>query len=248
MLFGNERAALSAWVGYLRDPVTAKILAKYFDCIVVDHQHGSVEVSDIHRYVTFAREGADDPDYPVLVRTVSHDYATIGRILDAGASGIIAAMVNTAEQAKAIIDAILYPPHGNRSMGGGFHSINEKRQPHDINMSIVFMPMIETPEGVKNADEILRITGVTGLMIGATDLKTTMGVEFGSEEHEQAITNVRKACYNAGNKPCGFPAHDPLEAAKRIEQEFMFIEAAGDISLIEQAATNRIADIAQYRS
>ena len=52
----------------------------------------------------------------------NHDY--IKRTLDAGAWGIVVPMVDTVEQAKTAIAAAKYPPQGNRSVGGGMHSLN----------------------------------------------------------------------------------------------------------------------------
>ena len=58
-----------------------------------------------------------------LVRVPEGNHFLIKRALDAGAWGIVVPMVDTVEQAKAAISAAKYPPEGNRSVGGGMHSM-----------------------------------------------------------------------------------------------------------------------------
>src|SRR5262249_22786070 len=66
---------------------------------------------------------ADGGSVP-LCRIPAHNHEYIKQVLDCGAMGIVAPMVMTAAEARAIVAATKYPPKGNRSVGGGLHALN----------------------------------------------------------------------------------------------------------------------------
>jgi 2-keto-3-deoxy-L-rhamnonate aldolase RhmA len=111
---------------------------------------------------------------PVLVRTWTHDGGTIERLLDTGAEGIIVPMVNTADQARAIVSHCYYPPAGNRSFG----SLRTERIEENLgewNRRIVVVAQIETPQAVANAEAIAQVPGVDALFVGIRDLALRKG-------------------------------------------------------------------------
>ncbi|MCA8988711.1 MAG: 2-dehydro-3-deoxyglucarate aldolase, partial [Planctomycetaceae bacterium] len=93
-----------------------------------------------------------------IARVPRGDHDLIKRVLDAGAMGIVVPMVNTVEEAKAAIAAAKYPPVGTRSVGGAIHALNFDAAASDYyrhaNDEILVILQTESPEGVRNAEEI----------------------------------------------------------------------------------------------
>lgn len=141
-----------------------------------------------------------------LVRVPSHDPGLIGRLLDCGAQGIIAADVNSAEQARIIARACKFPPYGSRSMAGtgGPHTLFEQvptsKLQRKLDSATLVICMLETPEGITAADEIAAVEGVDALQIGSNDLTTAMGIpgQFAHERLREAFGTVIAACKKVG--------------------------------------------------
>ncbi|MDA0660377.1 MAG: aldolase/citrate lyase family protein [Planctomycetota bacterium] len=168
---------------------------------------------------------------PVLIRTWTHDPGTIERLLDTGAEGIIVPMVDTAEQARAVVRCCYYPPLGNRSFG----SIRAELVEPDLdawNKRVIVIPQIETPLGIANCDEIVHVPGIDGLLIGARDLSLRRG-RLNSEladleglaEDVQLLVN---SCRNAG-KVAAAIALTPKGLAERFRQGFRLVCAGMDV-------------------
>ena len=93
---------------------SAEVMAQCgLDSVTVDMQHG---VQDYRRWSQCFQAMDKHPITP-LVRVPWNEPGIIGKVLDAGAWGVICPMVNTAAEAKALVSACLYPPTGKRSYG-----------------------------------------------------------------------------------------------------------------------------------
>jgi 2-keto-3-deoxy-L-rhamnonate aldolase RhmA len=164
-----------------------------------------------------------------IIRVPSHDVAWIKWALDSGAAGIVIPMVNTAAEMRQIIDRAVYPPVGSRSFGpfnapfaqlnpaDGFPEYYQRAKSGDI----AVLPIIESREGVQNADEILNVPGVTGVFIGPYDLRLSLGVPGGIDGPEdvfvEAIEKVIAAAKKAG-KVVGSMGVGEEVSRKRAEQ------------------------------
>jgi 4-hydroxy-2-oxoheptanedioate aldolase len=96
--------------------------------------------------------------------------------------------------------------------------------------------MIETTEGLKNADAIAAVPGVGAIFVGAGgDLHQYLGVESNSPEVEQAFQTILKAC-QAHNVACGITALNPNDIARRLAQGWKMIRAP-EFALIQWRAT-----------
>jgi 4-hydroxy-2-oxoheptanedioate aldolase len=163
------------------------------DWIWWDAQHAQGDWHDILTGVRTARLR----DIPVLIRTWTHDGGTIERLLDTGADGIIAPMVDTAEQAAAIVSHCYYPPLGRRS-AGSIHVESIEPSNDAWNRRIVTVMQIESPEGVANAEEIAAVPGVDAIHVGTYDLALRLERVAGSPAPEplvrDAVQRVEQAC------------------------------------------------------
>ena len=122
------------------------------DAIFVDCEHGTWSFEDV-RVTAQAIRGAGGA---AIVRPHSHERPVLIRYLNAGADGLMVPMVDTADQARAIVDAVRYACPAD----------HEKR---------LIICMIETPEAIDNIDSLLAVEDVDVFFIGPGDLSQNMG-------------------------------------------------------------------------
>jgi len=143
------------------------------------------------------------------VRVAYTDEREIQHALDAGALVIVVPTVDTVEEAIEARNWTYFPPLGRRSNGGGqaFDANMWGGVPggyrNTINDNIVLILMIETLEGLKNADEIAKVPGVTALFAASGDLGNFSGYRQGTPDYERAINIVHDAAIKAGKRLCG---------------------------------------------
>src|SRR5688500_11881877 len=105
--------AFSAWCG-MPEPSIAGVLAREaFDAVALDMQHGAIDFAATVRAIPLVAAAGK----PAIVRIPVGDFPTASRLLDAGASAIIAPMVNTVDDARRFGAFMKYPPLGERSWG-----------------------------------------------------------------------------------------------------------------------------------
>ena len=183
-VWSEGKTALGAWLS-LRDPFVAEAAATSgFDYVCIDMQHG---LADYEQTVAMLTRSARTPTVPI-VRVPWNEQGIIGRVLDAGAMGVIIPMVNSPEEAKRAVDACRYAPVGTRSFGplsagmryGGayFGAANE---------SVACIPMIETRGAVETLDDILAVPGIDAVYVGPADLSVTYGLPPGLDQHGRPL-------------------------------------------------------------
>jgi 2-keto-3-deoxy-L-rhamnonate aldolase RhmA len=142
-------------------------------------------------------------------RVAAADEREIQHATDAGALVIVVPTVDTVEEAIAARNWTYFPPLGRRSAGGGqaFDAAMWGGVPggyrNTANDNIVLILMIETLEGLKNADAIAKVPGVTALFAASGDLGNFTGYRQGSPDYERAINIVHDATLKAGVRLCG---------------------------------------------
>src|SRR5437899_6677770 len=97
----------------------ARFLARAgFSWLTVDIEHSLVDwETATHMFATVADAGCT-----VLARVPGNRHDHIKRVLDNGAHGVVVPMINSRAEAEYAVAACLYPPHGNRSVGGSVHA------------------------------------------------------------------------------------------------------------------------------
>ena len=188
--------ALGAWIS-LRDPIIAETAASLgFDYVCVDLQHGLNDYDGMVSALAAMARTATTP----LVRVPWNEPGIIGRVLDAGAAGVIIPMVNSVEEAqRAAPVRATTGRRWTRSFGpialgarGGFAGTEV------ANDQVLCIPMIETREAVEQIDAILDVPGIDAVYIGPADLSITYGLRPGmdqaDEEWNAAIAAVVASC------------------------------------------------------
>ena len=233
------RPSFGTWLS-LGDLFATRVLARLgFDWLTLDLEHGAIDWSQAA--MIFAAI-ADAGGVPLArVPKGNHDY--IKRTLDAGAWGIVVPMVDTVEQAKIAIDAAKYPPQGNRSLGGGMHSLNFGASSAEYyaraNDEILVVLQTESPTGVANAEAIYSLPGVDAIFVGPVDLRAQMRSPDGAEASDEQFEAMLQRVIDAGRKtgtPTGMHVMDPATALRRAEQGMQFIAIGSDLRMMTQQA------------
>ena len=212
-----------------------------YDFIVVDLQHGENNLDSVS---VMLQALSSTPATPV-VRVPANVPMYIQRVLDLGAYGVIVPLVNTAAEAAAAVASVRYPPRGARSHGpvrgamyGGPDYFAKSAE------ELLTLPMIETAEGLANADAILAVDGVDGCFVGPSDLSISLGYAPDlpklPDETEAAIAAIADAA-RAARKFAGIHAFNVDEAKRRIAQGFRFITVMAETRLIRAGATQALS-------
>lgn len=226
---------VGTWLS-MGDFTATRMMARVgFPWLTVDLEHSPIDWSQASILFAAIAEAGCVP----LVRVPEgrHDY--IKRVLDAGAYGIIAPMVDTVEQAKAIIAAAKYPPVGNRSVGGAVHALNFDAKAGDYykraNDEILVILQTESPRGVENAEAIYSLPGVDAIFIGPNDLQAQMRGSDGKDPTPEAHEAMQQRVLAAGKKtgtPVGLHVQTVEDVQRRIAEGWQFLAIGSELRML----------------
>jgi 2-keto-3-deoxy-L-rhamnonate aldolase RhmA len=185
----------------------------------------------------------------VVVRVPSHDAKDLSRACDIGADGVMAPLVHSVAQARAIVAAVKYPPQGAR--GVGMVQMHDRYRPGPLADKVraanegnaVFL-QIESKEGVADVDAIAAVPGVDCLWVGHMDLSCSLGTpgRFDTPEFTAAIARVIAATKRAGIR-AGRLAPTADEAAQLAAAGFDCFAIGTDTQLFQSALARGIGDL-----
>ncbi|MCS2608641.1 HpcH/HpaI aldolase family protein [Halomonas dongshanensis] len=238
----SDTTQWGCWAGFATGYAAEIIAGTGFDWLLIDGEHAPNTVPTILAQLQAVMPYQSAP----VVRCVNQDPALIKQLLDIGAQTLMVPMVESADQAAALVRATRYPPHGVRGVGGGLVRATRWDGVDDYlskaHESLCLIVQVESPKGVESAEAIANTEGVDAVFIGPADLSVGMGHPGnpGHPEVQQAIETVIKVAKAAG-KPVGILA--PLEEdARRYEALGCHFIAVGiDISLLRQSAMTTVA-------
>lgn len=168
---------VGSWV-LIGHPTVAELTAELgFDFVVLDTEHPpySLETLDTMIAGVYAASSEALP----IVRVPLEERNRITRVLNMGAAGIIFPVIETADEAEAAVEAVKYPPEGERTIAPGRGSrylLEFEEYVETVNDAITTVAMIETERGFKNADDIAAVGGIDAILIGHEDLSADLGV------------------------------------------------------------------------
>jgi 2-keto-3-deoxy-L-rhamnonate aldolase RhmA len=236
----HHKQTYGTWLS-LGHPLVPEILAAAgFDWMVVDMEHSSIGLSELLSLIISIEANGSIP----LVRVGENNPNLIKRVMDAGAYGVIVPNIQSAEEAKAAVGAVKYPPMGNRGVGlyraQKFGRAFEEYKTWLENESVVIV-QIEHINAVNNIDEIFNVQGIDAFMIGPYDLSGSIGKpgSFNHPEVIKALEDVMKASKKY-NIPAGFHSvsSDPEEAFHRQQQGYKFLAFSLDSIFLGDAVTS----------
>jgi 2-keto-3-deoxy-L-rhamnonate aldolase RhmA len=183
-----------------------------------------------------------------LARPGSHDSRTIGQLLDLGVEGLIIPKVETAAQAKAIVEACRYPPDGTRGYNAfraAVYGANEASYLEQANADVVCFAQIESVGAVAEAGEIAAVDGITGLFVGPGDLSLSLRALAGTKHPavmRDSLSRVVAICHGQGKIP-GIFAKTTSHAREYIGAGFRFIALGNDLTHFLNGLTEAVSGI-----
>lgn len=175
-----------------------------YDWLFIDLEHGAMSLDMATQIAVAGLSAGITP----LVRVPRGCYDMATRVLDSGAWGVVMPHVDTAEEAREIVDRVKYPPVGHRSVYGampqlGFASMPLAESSRLINAEMIVVAMLESPKAIANADAIAAVPGIDSLLIGCSDLTAEMGIpgQFFHADVEKAFATMIAACRKHGKWP-----------------------------------------------
>jgi 4-hydroxy-2-oxoheptanedioate aldolase len=237
------QASVGTWLSLGCIPAARFLARAGFAWLTVDVEHTLVNwETATHMFASIA-----DADCVALARVPSSSHDHIKRALDNGAMGIVVPMVNSREQAEASVAAALYPPHGNRSVGGSVHALNFKTTGPDYfahaNEEILVVLQCEHIRAVENADAIFSVPGIDAIFVGPNDLAASMRGKDGrppsAEATAQANKHILATCKKYG-VAAGYHCMTPDELRMRIEEGWQFLAISSELRMMMDGAANAL--------
>lgn len=214
-----------------------------FDCIYIDMEHSSFPLETAGHICMACTSLGVTP----FVRIPSTEPHFIARVLDSGALGIVVPSVQSAEDARAVVRAAKHPPFGDRSVAGSAPQLHFKQLPSEectrqLDKATMIIAMIESPEGLEAVEEIAAVEGVDILLVGASDLSTSLGIP-GQVNHplvHAAFQRTLAACktHNKALGVGGMGGH-PEMMKELLAQGAQYVSTGNDISFLVGAATQK---------
>jgi 2-keto-3-deoxy-L-rhamnonate aldolase RhmA len=237
--------ALGFGLHHLRSTAAPMLaLAGEHDYLFLDMEHGAFTVQEATQVCLAALPLGIAP----VVRVCAGALDEATRLLDNGALGIVVPHVDTAEQARRIADAFLYPPAGHRSWGGPppaylYDAPHVAEAQKAINEEVLIVAMLESPLAIQNADAIAAVPGIDVLLIGSFDLTAELGIS-GQMDHPKLVESyqaVADACRRHGKVLGMGGINDDVNARRYIGMGARFIGTGSDHSYIVAASKERAA-------
>ena len=241
-----DETIVTAW-STLAVPILAELLGRAgYGAVTLDMQHGAHDIGTVREGIAAARLGGAH----AVMRPAVDDFATVSRAFDLGAEAVIMPMVNSVEDALALVGAAKYPPVGARSWGPHRAAMLQGASPADYlaaaNAETVALAMIETPAAVEALDEILAVEGLDGIFVGPGDLSLTLSDGASvtpSSETVQSMAAEIAAKARAAGKFAGIFCNTTADARAARDMGFRFLAHGVEMSLLMDAAKAKLAEL-----
>ncbi len=227
----DRRPVIGLWLA-MADAYAAEIAGHAgLDWLVVDGEHGPNDLRSILAQLQALQASPSE----VVVRTPVGESWMIKQFLDIGARTLLIPMVDSAEQAEALVRAVRYPPAGIRGMGAAiarasrFNAISDYAEKASDDICLVVQA--ESRAAMADLEWIAAVDGVDGVFIGPADLAADMGFpgNLGAPavqaEIERGIAAILK-----GGKPAGILTFDETLNRRYLELGATFVAVGADVA------------------
>jgi len=227
--------SIGAWL-VLPDPFAARLMSSVgFDWLNVELEHAPMNIETAAACFVAITAGGAVP----LARVPFNSVENVKRVLDTGAWGVVAPMVNSRAEAEALVAAARFQPLGQRAAGGQLHAASFGTDTATYyaraNDEILVVVMIEHVRAVENAEAILSVPGVDAFFIGPVDLTNSMGHKPALDSEAPEFTQALRHLLEVGRKygvASGIHVADAAAAARRRAEGFQMIAVASDAGLM----------------
>ena len=244
-LLRSGKPTLTGWVG-MAHPVLIDIFAReQLESITFDMQHGMHDTESLVHGIALAALAGK----PSVVRIPVGDFSLASRVLDYGAMGVIAPMINSVEDAKKFAAYCKYPPQGERSWGPIRAVPTTGLTPAEYfaqaNRRTVTIAMIETRAALDALDGILAVPGIDGVFVGPSDLSIALfdgaKVDALAPEVDKAFDHVVARAKAHGKFATAF-AMSGAHAAKLAAKGYVMCTLCNDTRLIQQGIRAQVSE------
>ncbi len=231
-------------------PWVTEMLGKIgFDCIWVCLEHLPTDMPMAVNMATAARASNVD----LMMRAARGEYMRIGRMLEAGATGIMLARIDSLQEAKDLITWAKFPPLGRRGVDAvnadADHGLANFREYLDwANRETFLVVQIESQSALDCCEEIAELESVDVLFVGPADLSLNQGMDKTSpnfwKDLRPLTDRVAKAAAKAG-KAWGMPAGSTDRTKELLDQGARFISHGADLVIVMQGFVKIREDMAK---
>jgi len=242
----HDRLKVGTFLVEFNTPGIGQILkAGGCEFVLLDMEHSGFGIDTVKQVLRYMQAA----EMPTIVRVPSREYHHAARAMDAGAEGIMMPMIASAAVAKELLAFVKYPPEGNR--GVALQIAHDRYAPGPVldklkaaNRRTTFFALIETAEGVANAEEIAAVKGVDALWIGQFDLTVSMGIpgQFDHPEFTAAVRRIGAAC-RKHRKSLGRIVPNAGVGAELFRQGFDFICHSADAWMLQHAMQGAVTEL-----
>ncbi len=207
-----------------------------FDAIWLDLEHRTMDEREVQAFITLCYHN----DVDCMVRPKTMQRSELYHYLEDGAAGFMVPFVSTPQIARDVVNAVKFPPLGNRGVDGagldGDYGLDvwipNSTYFEDANSETFIVAQIETPEAVRHIDEIAATQGLDLLFVGPADLGRRLAVADGPERMslQEAIERVADAAQRHG-KAWGKTAGSLQEMEAALKMGAQMVPWGGDFAL-----------------
>lgn len=239
----SGRAVIGTMIVQVRAPGLIQLFAEFgLDYFFIDMEHGPYNLETASDLIQTARLAGIAP----LVRIGETQYTLYSRLLDAGALGIMTPRVQSLEQVRKVVQYTKYPPMGER----GFSRLAAHVKFSDVsvsdyvgwaNQNILNIIQIESWNAVEQIEELIRVPGVDGVMMGMDDLSLSLGIP-GETSHplaEAALERVVAAC-TAARMPWGLHIPDARRLAHWMARGMQLCTYSSDVWMFQEVLRSNV--------
>jgi len=235
----DGKPVVGTWLALGNVPAARFLARTGFEYLTVDVEHNSIGVETASQMFGAVADGG----CVALCRVSAGKHDHIKRALDTGAHGIVVPMVNTRQEALEAVAACLYPPAGNRSVGGALHAINFDTDPADYyaraNDEIAIILQCEHIQAVRDFDQVFSVPGIDAVFVGPNDLAASMRGPDGKPPHpdyfNETLAAILEGCKRNG-VAAGIHTFSVEEAKMRIADGWQFIAINSELRMLMDGA------------
>lgn len=238
-LFAEPGPVFGGWVVGPTDIGPEEFARAGYGYVGFDVQHGYLSDADAAQLI----RRLEHLPIATVVRLPNADVAPIGRVLDAGADGVVVAMVESPEQARAAVAATRYAPAGVRSFGPLRPGLG--LDPSELEARASVFVMIETARGVDAVDDIAAVPGLAGLYVGPADLAISLGYGLAQAWTEPTVVDAMARVRAAGDRAglvSGIHAGDGRIGRAAADKGFRMITLASESQALRRGATEHLRE------
>jgi len=238
----REKQPAVCMILHLSDPALPEMISNlsFVDCIWFDFEHGGLSIETGSQLFRVARLGGCD----ILARPAKGEFMRMGRLLEAGANGIMYPRCESANEAREMVRWAKFDPQGERGYAGdnadaGYYTSDMVDYIEAANRETFLCPMIESPAALKEARAIAEVPGVDMLFFGPADYSVLSGLRQ-PFDHPKIMAACEQACAAAlaAGKQFGSLALSVEQGRRLLDMGATFVVCLSDMNVFWHSFEN----------